>query len=98
MCRCSLLSGHLEIKKTKFRVTRNLYWCELREDFRIFVILFETCAFNKPPTHKQLAPIGSMFFEEPWDCVATDFSTEPLIKMIKVFIADAHDGWDLNLS
>lgn len=70
MCHCSLLSGYLGIKKTRFRVTRNFYWFELREDIQIFVISCETCPINKPLTHKPKAPLGSMFFAAPWDCVA----------------------------
>lgn len=39
-----------------------------------------------------------MFFEVLWDCVVIDFLIELFIKMIKVFIVDVYDGWDLNLS
>lgn len=87
MCHCSLLSGHLGIKKTKFRVTRNFYWFELRVDTRIFVISCETCEINKPPTHKPKAPLGSMFFGAPLDCLATDYiGPLPMTKRRNIYI------------
>ncbi|XP_062569689.1 proteasome activator complex subunit 3-like [Saccostrea cucullata] len=73
MCHCSLLSGHLGIKKTKFRVTRNFYWFELKEEIRIFIVSCENCSVNKPPAHKPKAHLGIMLFGAPWDCLATDY-------------------------
>lgn len=70
---CSPLSGHLGIKKTKFRVTRHFYWYELKEEVRIFIITRENCLVNKPLIHKPKAHLGRMLFGAPLECLATDF-------------------------
>lgn len=73
MCHCSLLSGHLGIKKTKFRVTRHFYWFEMKEEVRIFIKSCENCSMNKPPIQKPKALLGKMSYGAPWECFATDF-------------------------
>ena len=69
----SLLSGHLGIKKSKFRVLQHSYWYQLKDDVKIFVSCCDNCARNKPPSHLPKGKLGGISVGSPWEHLASDF-------------------------
>jgi hypothetical protein len=45
----SVLSGHLDKKKTKEKLSQRFFWFEMREDINIWIQQCEICCAIKPP-------------------------------------------------
>lgn len=73
LCHCSLLSGHLGLKKTKFRITKQFYWYEIRDSIKIFIQSCDTCASNKKTNRTPKAKLGSYPVGVPWERLGVDF-------------------------
>ena len=69
----SLLSGHLGLKKTKEKILQRFYWYSLKDDVTICIQKCDTCAADKRPKKTPRAPLGSLRFGAPGDCIATDY-------------------------
>ena len=69
----SLLSGHMGLKKTKEKILQRFYWYSLKDDVAIYIQKCDTCAADKRPNKTPRAPLGSLRFGAPGDCIATDY-------------------------
>ena len=69
----ALMSGHVGMKKTKFKLQQIAYWYDVKTDVKLFIQRCENCAKNKPPCQKPRGNLGSIIAGAPWEHVATDF-------------------------
>ncbi|CAB0030668.1 unnamed protein product [Trichogramma brassicae] len=69
---CDISSGHLGVKKTYERVTREYFWRGMYHDVHEFVRICDTCQRYKPAQTGPQGLMGKRVFEEPWTVVAMD--------------------------
>ena len=68
----SVFGGHLGTKKTMGKILHSHYWYNLRDDVKVWVKRCDTCAANKRPQQKPMAPMGDMRTGAPMDRLAVD--------------------------
>ena len=69
----SLLSGHMGLKKTKTKIFQRFYRYSLKDDVAIYIQKCDTCAADKRPNKTPRAPLGSLRFGAPGECIDTDY-------------------------
>ena len=68
----NLLGGHLGRKKTQYKINRNFYWYNMKEDTSVYVASCLQCQMNKTPPRNPKAQLGNMKVSAPLDRLSTD--------------------------
>ena len=71
-CHNNILAGHLGIKKTKHKVSRQFYWYEMKEEIRIHILSCEECGKNKTQVPKPKGLLGHIRAGAPWEIIGVD--------------------------
>lgn len=70
---CTIISGHLGVRRTREKVSQSYYWFDLNRDVKSFVRKCDTCAADKSPPKTPRAPMGHLTSGAPWDTLALDY-------------------------